>query len=316
MALLFLIAGYFAASSLDAKGARSFLAGRLYRLGLPTLLYIAAIGPLTEYFLARSWRTDGFGHEMALYVTRGRLLSGSGPMWFCVALLIFSGAYAAWRALGLGRRMPSGAGDRPVGATQVALVVAAMALATFVVRLVFPLGSSVFNLQLAYFPSYVMLFALGIAARRRDWMARVEDRFAWLAAGACVGIALAAWVPLLALGGALGGATAPYSGGASWQSAALSLWEALVCVGMSFGVLAGFRAWGRDQRRASKFMSDNAFAVYVIHPPILVGIAVLLSPVALPPLAKFAALWTLALIACFGLAAPLARRAPLIGRIL
>lgn len=317
MALLFFVAGYFAASSMDAKGPRAFLAGRLYRLGLPTLLFVAIIGPVTEYFVAHSWHTQAsFAHEMALYVTRGRFLSGTGPMWFCAALLIFSGAYAAWRAAKPGRLSAASRGGGAITPAQVVLAIGLLTAATFLTRIVFPLGGAVFNMQLAYFPSYVMLFALGIMARRRDWILRVGDRFAWLAAGACVGLAMAGWLPLLALGGAMSGATAPYNGGLTWQSAALSLWESLVCFGMTFGVLVAFRTWLTRQRSFSKFMSDNAFAVYVIHPPILVGLALLMSPVALAPLVKFALLWSLGLAVSFGLAAPLARRVPLVGRIL
>ncbi len=317
MALLFFVAGYFAANSYDAKGPRAFVAGRLYRLGLPTLLYVALIGPVTEYFVAHSWRTHAsFAHEMGLYVTRGQFLSGTGPMWFCAALLIFSAVYAAWRAAGLGRPAASAAGGGEIKPAGVVLAIAVLTVATFIVRLAFPLGGAVFNMQLAYFPSYVMLFALGIAARRREWITRVDDRFAWMTAAVCVGVALAAWLPLLVLGGALTEGTAAYAGGLHWQSAALSLWESLVCFGMTFGVLVGFRTWLTGQRSLSRFMSDNAFAVYVIHPPILVGLALLLSPVALAPAAKFAALWSLGVVVCFGLAAPLARRVPMLGRIL
>jgi hypothetical protein len=153
-------------------------------------------------------------------------------------------------------------------------------------------------------------------ARRRDWITRTADRFAWLTAGVCVGLALAAWLPMLVLGGALTGNSAAYGGGLSWQSAGLSLWESLVCFGMTFGVLVGFRTWLAGQGSVSRLMSDNAFAVYVIHPPILIGLALLLSPAALAPAAKFAVLWSLSLAVCFGLVAPLARRVPLVGRIL
>ena len=317
MALLFFVAGYFAASSYDSKGPGGFMGGRLYRLGLPTLLYVALIGPVTEYFVAHSWHTHAsFLHEMRLYLTRGRFLSGTGPMWFCVALLIFSGAYAAWRMTGLCR--PAGAEPQSgaIRPWQVACAILVLATATFLARLAAPLGSAVFNMQLAYFPSYILLFGLGIMARRRDWLLGADDRFAWLTAGTCVGLALAAWLPMLVLGGALQGHLSAYNGGLTWQSAAMSLWESLVCFGMSFGVLVGFRRWLAGQGRLSKLMSDNAFAVYVIHPPILVGLALLLSPVALAPIAKFAALWGLAALACFGLAAPLARRVPFVGRIL
>jgi hypothetical protein len=316
MALLFFVAGYFAASSYDARGARSFLAGRLYRLGLPTLLYVGAIGPVTEYFVAHSWHTHaGFLHEMGLYLTRGRFLSGTGPMWFCAALLIFSGVYTAWR-VAVPVRPAAPKDDREVTAVQVALAIVGLAAATFLVRLAFPLGRSVFNMQLSYFPSYVLLFAVGIMARRRGWVLRADNRFAWLTAALCVGLALAGWLPLLVFGGGLSGQTAAYEGGFRWQSAALSLWESLVCFGMTFGVLVAFRTWLAGQGSVSKFMSDNAFAVYVIHPPILVGLALLLTSAALAPAAKFALLWSLSALVCFGLAAPLARRVPLIGRIL
>jgi len=317
MALLFFVAGYFAASSYDAKGAGGFMSGRLYRLGLPTLLFVALIGPVTEYFVAHSWHTHAsFLHEMGLYVTRGRFLSGTGPMWFCAALLIFSAVYAVWRKSGLAPPSAAQAHGRAIRPWQVIAAVLVLTTVTFLVRTVFPLGSSVFNMQLAYFPSYVMLFAAGIMARRRDWITRTPDRFAWLTAGACVGLALGAWLPMLVLGGALTGNAAAFNGGGTWQSAALSLWESLVCFGMTFGVLVSFRTWLAGQGSVSRFMSDNAFAVYVIHPPILIGLALALSPVALAPLAKFAVLWALSAALCFGLAAPLARRVPLVGRIL
>jgi hypothetical protein len=327
MALLFFIAGYFVPASYDARGAGRFLAGRLFRLGLPTALYVFAIGPVTEYYVAHSWRTQqSFAHEMGLYLLRGRFLSGSGPMWFCVALMIFSFAYAAWRSARVGGHAEPASGAGRIGPAGVGLTILAIAATTFLARMVFPVGTSVLNLQLCDFPSYVILFCLGLAARRYDWLTRVTDRFAWLTAALCVGLAMAMWLPLLSLGGGLRGDTAPYAGGLTWQSAALSVWEALICVGMSMGVLAGFRTWMAGQGKAAKFMSDNAFAVYVIHPPILIGVALALASLApLPqvlapptwaPVAKFALLWMLSAVLCFGLAAPLARRIPLLGRIL
>jgi hypothetical protein len=245
-------------------------------------------------------------------VLQGQFVSGTGPLWFCAALLVFCAAYAGWRALRGGRPIAAAALPTPAG---VVLAVAGLTVSAFLVRLVWPLGSSVLNMQLCYFPSYILMFALGVVAR--DWLAKVTDRFAFTAAAICVGTAMLMWLPLLVLGGALrpGGISA-FSGGATWQSAGLCLWEALICIGMSFAVLAGFRRWLAGEGRAAKFMSDNAFAVYVVHAPLLVGLALLLQPVALTPMAKFALLWTLGALVTFGLAAPLARRVPWVGRIL
>lgn len=63
MAVLFFIAGYFAAASFDRKGFSAFARDRLFRLGLPTLLYMFVIGPLTQYFLSHTWGRGGFGHQ-------------------------------------------------------------------------------------------------------------------------------------------------------------------------------------------------------------------------------------------------------------
>jgi len=89
-------------------------------------------------------------------------------------------------------------------ASGVVLAVVALSLATFAVRLWMPTGSAVYNMQLAYFPHYVIMFGLGIAARGGGWLERVADRFAWSAAALCVGIAAVAWLPMLVAGGAFG----------------------------------------------------------------------------------------------------------------
>lgn len=311
MALLFFVAGYFTPTSFDAKGPGAFLKGRLVRLGLPTLLYVAVIGPVTEFYVAHSWHTtNSFGHEMVLYIVRGRFLSGTGPMWFCAALLIFSGVYVLYRMSGAPAALLR-PGKRKVGVSGVVLTIAAIAVATFLARIADPDGTSVFNMEPGDFPSYIVMFGLGVAAGRAGWLQEVSDRFAWTAAGLCVGAAVTMWLPLLLLCGA-----AAFAGGFHWQGAVLNLWQALICVGMSFGVLAGFRIWLSSQGRISKFMSANAFAVYVVHPPILIGLALVLAGVPIPPVPKFALLWMLSAVVCFGFAAPVARRIPLLGRIL
>ena len=309
MALLFFIAGYFTPRSYDVKGAGGFIAGRLFRLGLPTLLYVVVIGPIAESI---SHGRAPSASEAANYFLRGGFLSGTGPMWFCAALLIFTIGYVAWRGWA---RAPQ---SRPVTPTGLAAVLAVVALtvSTFLVRLSQPLGSSVLNFQLAYFPSYVIMFALGIDASRGRWLETVTDRFAWTIGISCLGLAALLWPALLVMGGALSGHRDAYVGGLTWQSAGLCLWESLVCVGMSVAVLAGFRAWRAREGRFSRFMSENAFAVYVLHPPILIGLALALRPLTLSPILKFALLWGVGAVICFGLAAPIARKAPGLRRIL
>jgi glucans biosynthesis protein C len=317
MALLFFVAGYFVPKSYDRKGAAAFLAGRAVKLGLPTILFVVVIGPVTEYFIAHSWHTKAsFAHALGVYFTRFRFLAGTGPLWFCAALLVFSICYVLYRQLVQPLRETRVASAALPGPGGVILTVAALAAATFLIRIAMPMGTAFYNMQLCYFASYVIMFGLGIAAARGDWLERLSDRFAWRSAAACLALAVLGWLPLLAFGGALQGQSDAYNGGLHWQSAAMASWEALVCVGMSFAVLAGFRACCAGQGPIARFMSDNAFAVYVIHPPLLVALAVALAGYALPPVAKFVLLWALGAVLCFGIAAPLARRLPLVGRML
>jgi fucose 4-O-acetylase-like acetyltransferase len=59
MGLLFFIAGYFVPLSFDRKGPLRFVRERAFRLGLPIIFYIFVLGPVTEYYVAHSWRAKG-----------------------------------------------------------------------------------------------------------------------------------------------------------------------------------------------------------------------------------------------------------------
>src|SRR5882757_4933280 len=75
MALLFFVAAFFAAPSYDRKGFGPFARERCIRLGVPTLLYVVIIGPLTQYFLSRTWGTGGFWHQWLVHLRDAQLLS-------------------------------------------------------------------------------------------------------------------------------------------------------------------------------------------------------------------------------------------------
>ena len=84
MGFLFFIAGYFVPGAYDKKGPGRFIKDRAVRLGLPALFFMLVIQPLTLYYAAGLWDTDqGFWRNYQHYILHGRVLSGSGPLWFC-----------------------------------------------------------------------------------------------------------------------------------------------------------------------------------------------------------------------------------------
>ena len=272
MGLLFFIAGFFVPASFDRKGPSQFLRERAFRLGLPVLFYMFILGPITEYFCSHSWNSTGptsFANEWVKHILNREFLQENGPLWFCLALLVFSVVYVVFRAL-RSTTKDSNKVTQPPNARKLVGFALAMAAFTFVVRLAVPSGTSFLNMHLADFPQYVLLFAAGIVAARGQWLLKLsfQSGIRWLLIVLPVGFA--AWLVILGAGGALKGNGAAYSGGWHWQSASMNLWESSTCVAMSYGLLVIFREKFNWQRRLAKFLSDNAFTVYVFHPPIVI----------------------------------------------
>jgi surface polysaccharide O-acyltransferase-like enzyme len=310
MAVLFFVAGYFSVAAYDRKGLLPFVRDRFFRLGLPTLLYMFVIGPLTQYYLSRTWGTGGFAHQWLLHLTDGEWMSETGPMWFCAALLMFSIIYALIRFAGCKEpEIKLSGNDRQN--VSLAAFIAIMAASTFLVRIAVTEDVSVLNMHPGDFPQYALMFAAGALGYRGGWMIGLSDRFCWRSASVTLALAVVLFVALILFGGALQGETAQYAGGFNPVSAAKCLWEALVCVGVGLLMLAVYRRHFDSQNEAARRLSDNAFGIYLIHPPILIGFAILLHGLTFPPVAKAALLTVLATIGSFAASALVLRNSPL-----
>ena len=311
MGLLFFIAGYFAPASFDRKGARGFLRERLIRLGIPALIFMAVIQPLIICYLMGLW-PQGFWHGYLFgYLPSIHFPSGSGPMWFVVALLIFSAIYAAARTLLPRRAAPALAAP---GLGSLALIVLAIAVPAYLIRSVQPIGTSVLNMQLCYFAQYVVLFSLGIIAYRQNWLDRLpkwRPTFGWVAAIVIPG----AWLATTALCGLDRGNWA-YLGNGTWESAVYAAWESLICVFACVLLLVLYRTHANTSGPVTRYLSDNAFGVYMFHTPILVGITVLMQGLDWPPMGKFLLQMALTVPISYLAVDLIFRRTPLLKRVL
>lgn len=308
MGALFALAGYFAAMSLRKKGSASFAAGRLFRLGLPTAVYMVAINPATIClgYAAEIQAKGGPELFLAHYFSGLGVWSGSGPMWFALALLIFSLVYAAGYALK--RPVPEVRESRPVTAGLLTWLALLCAAGAFALRLFFPMGKTVLGMQIGNFVQYVLLFGFGVAAYANDWLRSLDARFG----RRCLlvaGCALVAWAVLILATDRT--SLAFCRGGLHWQSLYYALWESVSGVCMTVGLIVLFRERWNRQNRCVAALSDSAFAVYVLHPPVLVALALALTPLAAPALAKVLLLCALGLPACFAVGW-LVRRVPVL----
>jgi len=300
MGLLFLIAGYFVPRSYDKKGFGRFVVDRMKRLGIPTLFYMLIINPLLG-FIMKAFSGDlnpELLRSYAHYVGSLHLLEGSGPLWFTLALLVFTLTYAFLRLLSV-RPRPNTSQPIRISHGKIIGFILSMAVVTFAVRLVQPIGTAFYNMQLCFFPQYVILFAIGILFSRGDLLLKLSQDFGkvWFRIALFTGIPL--WVLMMVFGGALQGSFEPYLGGLHWQAGLYAFWESLFCVGMCLGIIVIFRQKYNVRGKTSGFLSENAFGVFVFHALILVLIALALKVWLPHPVLKFFLVATFAVPACF-----------------
>lgn len=309
MGILFLIGGYFAHGSLRRRGPAGFMRERLLRLGAPTLLYVAVLHPVIVYGINPGGYDFGPPGVYFRYFSSGRFLSGTGPMWFAAALLIFSGALAAWRLLARGTD-PAPDGRAP-GARAIGIWALALVVATFLVRTAEPVGRSVLNMQLCYFPQYIMAFATGVAAARGGWLVSLaRSRLARRAGWAALVLGPVALALVLVASGALkGGGTGSISGGWHPQALAMAAWEQLAGLGLGLGALAFCSGRLDASTPISRWLSERSFGVYLFHPVVLILVTVWMRRLEADPFFKVSILTAAGLAGSF-LVADLARRIP------
>ena len=278
-------------------------------MGIPVVFYIVLIAPVMEYVKARN---EGDDDGFLSFAWTQLSDPAPGPTWFLEALLVFSLTYALIRAVWPSRGPVS---REPLRGRQVAAVGVAIAVLSFATHLVFPIGEEHFRIQFALFPQYAILFGLGCAAGRRGWLetltleVRRRCGFAGL-----VGI-LALPVFLLAGGFTEGEAERDlYAGGWHWQAAGTSLLEATLAATLPLFLIGWFREHWTGQGALLRGMSAAAYGAFIIHPPVVVGLALALQKTALPAELKFLLVLAGGVVRSFGITS-LVMRIPAVGKV-
>lgn len=305
MGMFFLLSGYVTPDSFERRGAVGFLKERLIRLGIPLLVFGLALGPLTLQLASGThwseWRWT-FSTETGVRFVMG-------PLWFCWALLIFSIVF-----VGVSRTRLSVDWRRAPSFPALVLSAILVGLTAFVLRLMAPVGHHVMGLQVGYFVSYVVLFAVGCMAARF----RVVEalRAADVRSLVWVSLATLPMLPVLLLIFQRAGISAAgFAGGWNLAALAYALWEPLV----AWGVIGGLLLWGHMRlnhpSRAWAFWTNNAYGAFLVHAPVLVGLSVASASLVWHPFVKWLWVSILATVLSFGITFIL-RLIPTVKRVL
>ena len=297
MGLFFLLAGYYTPGALQAKGPWRYLRDRLERLGVPLLVYGFVIGPAT-IALAETARGRPFGETLLWSWGQGRF--EVGPLWFAWALLVFAVCAMLWRAVGRHLALPDPECAFPANSALLALALATGVIA-FALRLQWTVDTEVWGLRLGYFASYVALFAAGCLSASPRWLERLPSgpvrtwrRIAW--------VALPVMPVVMSLGDIFPSIQGEPEGGWNFAALVYAFWEPLIAWGVILTLLRHSQIRYRELGPLGIKLARRAFAIYVIHPPLVVAVTLAARDIEASALLKFALSGSIACVLCYGAA--------------
>ena len=293
MSLYFFFSGFFTPASYDKKGPARFWKDRIMRLAIPMLVYTFLLSKIPNYL--REVANGGMQISIWEYSWKNMVRDADGgPTWFLFALLIFSAAYTIYRIIVKRNSLPDSTNKKLIPCpTNKGIIITTLIMS----GLMFLIGqlSSIneayrafgwYSLMLAFFPFYIIFFCAGILAYRNNWLNLLPKKFLKLWSWISLGLMLALPVFLISTGAIETGFDA-YISGFSWRCATMCLWMGFTCTSLSLTLTLWLREKVKNGSGLASISGENNYAVYLIHPVILVGFCVMIRFWVMNPMIKF-----------------------------
>lgn len=124
-------------------------------------------------------------------------------------------------------------------------------------------------------------------------------------------------LPVLLIAGGFGEGDAqrdPFAGGLHWQAAGTSLVEGALAATLPLFLIGWSREHWAGQGPLLRELARTAYGAFIIHPPLIVGLALALDQAPIPAEVKFAVVLAGGVAASFGLTA-LVIRVPVVAAV-
>jgi glucan biosynthesis protein C len=309
MPALFFIAGYFALPSFRRRGPRNFIREKAIRLGLPWVIGVVFLAPLTTYmtYVSRDvptgylkfWTTDFWGpmFQQSVYWFLGILF---------VAFLLVAWM---WGTQPEEVRTSEPRPERP-GVPVFVAVVAVTAAWAIAAASSFGLDDWqrlgwLFVIQPARLAFYAGYFLLGIYAERHAWFGAAGYRpepGPWGLGSLFAGFSYLVF--------RLDGYPATWG-----RRAEAAIFFATFCLAAIMAGIALFQRLADGGNGGWRSLSSNAYGIYYVHPLILYPLAYLIRGLAAPAFVKATILIVVTLAASLAVSALVLRRLPGLRRI-
>jgi peptidoglycan/LPS O-acetylase OafA/YrhL len=291
---LFVLAGWFSARSVARRGPAGFARSRLIRLGVPLVLFVLIIQPLTDY-IGNWW--DEPDRTFASFLRETEV----GAMWFVTALLCFSLVYALKEAV-----RPTNLEQRTLRTALLFAVGSAIAVGSFVTWQFWTIEAEVFmNVRFGEWAQGAGLFALGVVGANEGWIERLPatltHRLGQLAAVGMVALFLLFGVSLAPEG------DEDIALGVDVPTALFALLDGVIAVCFSLWFITWMRRrWPTHGPLVAK-AGRASYATYFIHPLVITLVMMSLAWLPLVPEFKFLLVAPLAVVACYAVGYALTR---------
>jgi surface polysaccharide O-acyltransferase-like enzyme len=300
MPLFFMVAGMFTPASLRRKGFRRFVIDRTVRLLVPILFFVLLLTPPIEFV---DTANAGWSRGFWAFVPHAwwPFPPSPGPTWFLGVLLIFSLSYAVIRTI----RPGHAADGSPLRTRHLVAAVGSVAVASYLLRLVVPMGEEFWHVTIAQAPAWTVGFVLGLMAGERGGLQpmtpAVTRALRWVG-----GTAVAATAGLVAIVASGVGVDVLFGNG-TWQSLVFAVLEGVVMVTISLWLLDLFRRRVDHQGRLARRLSRAAYAAFLVHQLVLVAVVLASRHLPGPPELTFITVWVIGVALSFGVGALLVR---------
>jgi hypothetical protein len=295
MGFFFFLSALFIPGSLKRKGSAVFIKDRFFRLGIPLIYYSLIQATVMNFLVYRYTEKHDITFIQFLSVYDGWI--NVGVLWFVLALLLFTLCYVVWTKTAKQDR-----NNRPLpSVTQILLFAAVLGFVTFLTRTIFAVGWVLepLGFQLGHFPQYIAMFIFGLIAAENHWIQQIDQQHYSKLNIFILCMIVIGFPVIFSLKIVFGQPLEWFVGG--WHIASLlyACWEQIIGI----SIMAALLVLGKNRLNThSNFMnkmSRCAFAVYILHPFILIVLSLLLKDWGVDPAVKFLIVAPLGVIVSF-----------------
>ena len=298
MGFFFFLGGLFSGKSIKKYGPQKFIVQRVFRLGIPMILFVYIVSPALRLVLWHKLYKTAIRPDSLITIYQNLDFGIElGPMWFVMFLLILSimlSIIHSYESLSIS--IPK----IHLSHWHIILFAISIGVITFMIRISQPIGTvfQPINLQIPFALQYISLFFVGYLTCNQGWLDQLDkvNSKSW---GVIVVILILLMPLIYFVSGGLEGDLTPALGGFHWQSALYSIWEQFFCLSVMILILSFAKNKLNHSGRISQELSLSSYATFFIHPLILVTLTVFIKDLTFTPLFKISLTAVPALSLCF-----------------